>query len=235
MYSKNKENMKTKVLLIIVLITTSFSIKAQSRNNDTIKSDKKIIITYRPTTEYGQYEMYGNRFVTSPYQAIRMGVMMELPIRYGFGVETGLKYNFVFGNKTKKYAHNGKAKYDYNGHMLDIPIHATYTTPTFWGIKIFTFVGTNLNIGLSQKQTIKFTQKKVKGITNPLTYPISGTQNVYPDIYNRFNIQLSAGGGLQWKKFRLKGGYHWGMNDLYKSSIKTAKLKGWYAGFEYQF
>ncbi len=224
-----------KVLTIAILMIVSLSLTAQSRNNDTTKNVKKLPLIYRATAEYGQSVMYGNRFVTSPYHIIRTGVNLELPIRYGMGIQVGLKYSFVFGNKEKKYAHNGKAKYSYNGHMLDIPIHATYTLPIFWGLKIFAFAGTNLNIGLSQNETIKFTQKKVEGITNPLPYPTSGTYSVYPDIYNRFNIQLGAGGGLQWKQFRLKGGYDWGMNDLYKNSAKSVKMKGWYAGFEYEF
>ncbi len=154
-----------KVLTIAILMIVSLSLTAQSRNNDTTKNVKKLPLIYRATAEYGQSVMYGNRFVTSPYHIIRTGVNLELPIRYGMGIQVGLKYSFVFGNKEKKYAHNGKAKYSYNGHMLDIPIHATYTLPIFWGLKIFAFAGTNLNIGLSQNETIKFTQKKVEGIS----------------------------------------------------------------------
>ncbi|PIF02588.1 MAG: hypothetical protein CR965_00545 [Paludibacter sp.] len=225
-----------RILTITILIATSLSLNAQTLNKDTVKNRKKnTLILYRVTAEYGESVMYGNRFVTSPYQIIRTGFNIELPIRYGFGIQTGLKYSFVSGSKVRKYAHYQRDKNSYNGHMLDIPIRATYTLPIFWGLKIFAFTGTNLNIGLSQKETIKFNKKQIKGITNPLPYPTSGTHNVYPDIYNRFNVQLSVGGGLQWKQFRLKGGYDWGMNDLYKSSTKTAKLKGWYAGFEYQF
>ena len=33
-------------------------------------------------------------------------------------------------------------------------------------------------------------------------------------IYNRFNLQWSIGGGLQWLNYRLQGGYNFGLNNI---------------------
>ncbi len=222
-----------KIVLILTVCLFSFGVNAQKKSELTSQLS---LLKYSSIVEYGQSFRYGDRSVTSPYHMIKGGVNVELPIhRYGFGVETGLKYNYGFGKREQLYAHNGKAKYDYSAHLVDIPVRLTFTLPLFWDIKLYTFAGANFNIGLSQTEEVKFSQKKVEGITNVLPYPKSGTYNLYKEDYSRFNFQLSAGGGLQWKQYRIRGGYDWGLNDLYKPSSKTERMKGWYAGFEYQF
>lgn len=221
-----------RILPIAILWVASWAINAQTINKDTTHNTHFSNLKYRITAGYGQSYLLGNRFVTSPYQSIYSGVNVELPIRYGIGVETGLKYNYMLGKKTQRYAHNQKFKFTYDTHQFIVPINAIYTSPTFWGLKLFAFAGANFNISLYQTQTVKKSNVNTTGVTNSLSYPKAGT---FHNVYNRLNFQLGAGGGIQWKQFRLRGGYDWGINNLNKNSQNTAKLKGWYTSFEYQF
>ncbi len=222
-----------KIILISTVLLLCFGVNAQEKKET--KSPLNLL-KYSAIVESGQSFRYGDKSVTSPYNMIKSGVTIELPIHhYGFGIETGLKYNYGFGKREQRYAHNGKAKYNYSAHLIDVPVRLTFTFPLFWNIKLYTFTGANFNIGLAQTEEVKFTQKKVEGVTNVLPYPKSGTYNLYENDYSRFNFQLGAGGGLQWHQFRIRGGYDWGLNDLYKPDSRTEKMKGWYVGLEYVF
>lgn len=219
--------MKTKAIALLLLLL-SVGTKAAT-NRDSTKNH----ITYRATIDYGQSFLYGSQSVTAPYHLIRGGMHIAIPIKYGLDIETGLKYGYTFGKKTQRYAHSGVANYQYNGHLIDLPIRLHYTLPIFWGLKLFAYAGPNLNIGIAQQQTIHFTQKSVTTSTD-LPYPSSGTYNAY-DTYNRFNLQLGAGGGIQWKKLRIRSGYDWGINDLNKKKTLIDRMKGWHVGIEYEF
>lgn len=223
--------MKTR-LNTLTLLTLLLFINIQA--SATSKQDSIPTIQYRITADYGQSFQYGQQSVTSPYHILRGGMHIDIPIKHRFSIETGLKYNYVFGKKTQRYPHSGVAKYNYTGHLIDIPVRIHYTLPIFWGLKLFAYAGPNLNIGLAQQQTINFTQQQVTP-TLALPYPTSGTYDAYANTHNRFNIQIGAGGGIQWKKFRIRSGYDWGINNLHKGTDITERMKGWHIGIEYEF
>jgi len=55
------------------------------------------------------------------------------------------------------------------------------------------------------------------------------------NVLRRLNIQLGAGGGIQWRKYRLKSGYDFGLLDLYKSKTASLHQSGWFVSFGYEF
>lgn len=227
--------MKFRIIALALFSVLIMAVQAQTAKKDTVKIEKTEPV-FRAEVGYGQTFRYGDYSVTSPYHVISGGVNVEFPLRMGFGVETGLKYAYAFGNREQIYAHTDTAFFKYSGHFLDIPVRLTYTLPIFWGIKIFAYAGPNINIGLAQTEDVKFTPSVLDPApTNPLIYPVTGSYNLYENNLNRFNIQLGAGGGLQWKNYRVKSGYDWGLNNVSRNKNRPEKMKGWLIAFEYQF
>ena len=223
-----------------IFVLTFFSVlivtlHAQPEKKDSVKTEKPGP-DFRVEAGYGQTFRYGDNSVTSPYHVIRTGVNVEFPITRGFGVETGLKYSYAFGNREQIYAHSDTAFFKYAGHFLDVPVRLTYTLPIFWGMKLFAYAGPNFNIGIAHTEDVDFTPTVLDPVpSNPLNYPVTGTYNSYDNDLRRLNIQLGAGGGLQWKDYRVKSGYEWGLNNVNQNKNRSQKMKGWFIAFEYEF
>lgn len=218
------------LFLILFFAGTSFA-QTDSLNNVAPKE-----IKYRIETGYGQDFRFGKSVVTSPYHSIKGGLNIEIPLNYGFGIETGLKYNNSFGKRHQLYAHKDTATFKYNAHFVDIPVRAIYTLPLIWGLKVFAYAGPNFNIGLLHTDKISTIYHEVDPApTHPIIMPKSGKYNTYADELHRFNFQLGTGGGLQWKNYRVRSGYNWGMNSVSKTKGKSQRIQGWQVSFEYEF
>lgn len=225
--------MKIKLFFLIIVLLSTISLTAQASNVDTTSTNN---INIRAEVGYSQQFRYGNYTVTSPFHVLRGGMNVVFPIRQYFGIETGLRYAYAFGGRTQQYLHSGKAAIDYTAHWLDVPVRCTYSIPIFWDMKLFLYAGPTFSVGLSHTEKIDFTQTKVEPApTTDLNYPVSGTYDMYKNELNRFSIQLGAGGGLQWKNYRLKSGYDWGLNNISKNKNYPERMKGWYVAFEYEF
>ncbi len=223
--------MRFKILVIALLGVFSFGLQAQTAQTDTVEASST---KFRTEIGYGQTYRYGDYIVKSPYHVIRIGGNVEFPIMNGLGVETGLKYSYVLGKREQLYQAGDTAFASYSGHWLDVPLRATYTIPIFWGMKIFAYAGPNFNIGLS------LTEKRNNGVRKaddpaPPYMPEPGTYSLYGTELNRISIQLGAGGGIQWKNYRLRSGYDWGLNNVGKNKDRPERLRGWHVAFEYEF
>ena len=223
--------MRFKIFVLSFIVLAAMGANAQTAGTDSVS---KSSIKYRTELGYGQTYRYGDYIVKSPYNIIRAGGNIEIPLKNGFGIETGLKYSFAFGNREQQYNHADTAFFSYTGHLLDVPIRATYTLPIFWGLKLFAYAGPNFNIGLAQSVDVKFEPNK-KGQPNPLPLPVSGTYDLYNSELKRFALQLGAGGGIQWKNYRLKSGYDWGLNNIGTIKDRPERIRGWHVAFEYEF
>ena len=227
--------MKFRIVVFLFFSVMMMNLPAQTEKKDTVKSENSGPV-FRAEAGYGQNFRYGDYIVTSPYHVLKGGVNVEFPVKWGFGVETGLRYSFAFGNRAQIYAHSDTAFFNYSGHYIDVPLRITYTLPIFWGMKLFAFAGPDFNIGLAQTEDVKFTATVLDPApSNPLNYPVIGTYNLYDNDLRRLNIQLGAGGGLQWKNYRVKSGYDWGINNISQNKNRSQKMKGWYITFEYEF
>lgn len=223
--------------ILVIALCASFAINTFAQTTPAVSTDStaKSGIKYRAELGYGQLYRYGDYIVKSPYHAIRAGLNVEIPIQSGLGVETGLKYSYVTGNREQLYPHSDTAFFKYSGHLIDVPIRLTYTLPIFWGLKLFGYAGPNINIGLAQTSDVNFTPKK-PDVPNPLEgYPVTGTYDLYKTELNRISFQLGAGGGIQWKNYRLRSGYDWGLNNIGKNKDRPERIRGWHVAFEYEF
>lgn len=225
--------MRIKVSIFTLFVSLLVGLQAQTPNTDSTKNVGSA--KYRAIVGYGQTYRYGDYIVKSPYHTISTGGHIEIPIKLGFGVETGLKYSFATGKREQLYNHYDTAFFKYSGHWIDIPIRVTYTLPIFWGMKIFGYAGPNVNIGLTQSSKVSYTPKETD-IPNPLDgYPVPGTYNLYDIELHRISLQLGVGGGVQWKNYRLRSGYDWGITNVGIHKDRAERTRGWHVAFEYEF
>jgi len=209
-----------KIYFVIAFITLFSSVKAQ---------------TYRLEIGYTNPHRLGQDVSSTFFQGGRLGGTAEFSLKNNFSLLTGVLYNFLYSDKLQGYPSSTDVKYTSFAHSLDIPLRLTYTYPLSKSLKVFGFAGPNLNIGLFQNMKI----------TSSQTYDSSSPFYVLPrsiDLYNgndseyqlnRLNLQIGVGGGVQWKKYQLKAGYDFGINNLNKTSAGNLYQKGYYISIAY--
>lgn len=181
----------------------------------------------------------------------RVGALVEIDMKYNFSIVSGALYSMVYSNKLQKYAAAADSiTYTTYGHSIDIPIRLQYSLPIGKEFRFFAFAGPNVNVGLAmpQKITSLLTDDKAAWLRSELGDNMAdwlGLESVAyanNDLYKedkirRINLQLGAGGGIQWRNYQIKGGYDFGLNSIYKGDNKNKKLhtSGWTASLVYQF
>jgi len=211
-----------KFRILVVLLVTLCSLNAQ---------------TYRVQLGYNNPVRLGNNFSSTYFNGIQLGGTAEYDLKNQVSLLTGVLYNFVYSDKIQGYPNSTAVTYTTHGHFLDIPVRLIYTCPLNKNLKIFGFGGPNLNIGLFQNMKITSTQ----------TYPSTSPFYVQPrsvNVYNgsdtdyqlnRLNLQIGLGGGVQWKKYQLKAGYDFGINNLNRLDTGKLNQNGWYVTIGYNF
>lgn len=170
------------------------------------------------------------------FDAGRVGVLAEYALKYNFGIQTGALLNVGYAHKVQRYgltSGSDSVIYKTFNVGIDIPARIVYNQKLFWGISMFAFAGPNIQIGLFQPQT---TEASLSTNWQQLTGITSGTRDLYSydQGVRRINFQLGLGGGFQWKKYILKGGYDWGINGLDKTGADRMLQRNWYTSFVYQ-
>jgi hypothetical protein len=211
---------KLKLVFFLTLILSVFTLSAQ---------------TYRLELGYNNPDRYGVNVSSTYFNGIKLGGTAEFDLKNNLSLLTGALYNIVYSYKVQGYPGTQVVNYETLGHSVDIPIRLTYTYPFSKTISAFAFAGPNINIGLAQNMKITSTQ----------TYQSDNPYYIKPgpfDLYNgsdyqlnRLNLQIGIGAGVQWKKYQLKGGYDFGINNLDKSVTGNLYQKGWYVSVAYQF
>lgn len=193
--------------------------------------------TYRLEVSYNNPVRTGTGISSTYFNGIQLGGTAEYNLKNNFSLLTGALYNFVYSDKIQKGVNSQNVTYTTQGHFLDIPIRLVYTYPLNKNLKVFGFGGPNLNIGLAQNLKIASTQ----------TYSPSSSFYVKPrsiNVYggsdqdyqlNRLNLQIGLGGGVQWKRYSLKSGYNFGLNNLNKLDTGSMHQGGWYLTFGFSF
>ncbi len=208
-----------KIHLLIALLAVVCSLNAQ---------------VYRLELGYTNPNRYGTNFSSTFYDGIKLGATADFKLKNNFSLLTGVLYNIVYSDKIEGYPNSVALTYKTLGHFLDIPLRLTYTYPITKSLSVFGFGGPNLNIGLFQNMKVSSTQSS--------TYPYYVQPGSY-DLYgnsgslqlNRLNLQIGLGGGVQWKKYQLKAGYDFGINNLNKLNSGNLNQEGWYISVAYEF
>jgi len=169
---------------------------------------------------YSNPAQRGTDVSTTYLNGNQLGATINFDFKHNIGLSTGLSYMVAFGANNQVFSlaqHTDKYTL---GLYTDIPLRISYSLPVSKSFKFFAFGGPNLNIGFIQKQVITSTYSAVKAADHDL----------YTDkAMNNFNFQLGAGGGIQWEKAVLKGGYNFGLNNL-NNDTKGVKIyqSNWY-------
>jgi len=201
-------------LLIVLLIAVS-SLSAQ---------------TYRLEVGYNNPVRTGTGISSTFFNGIQLGGTAEYNLKNNFSLLTGVLYNFVYSDKVQGYPNSATVTYKSQGHFLDIPVRMIYTYPLNKNLKLFGYGGPNLNVGLFQN--MKITSTQTYSPTSPL-YVQARSVNVYNGSdqsyqLNRLNLQIGLGGGVQWKRYSIKSGYNFGINNLNKLDTGSMHQGGWY-------
>lgn len=211
-----------KISLLFVFSVVSVSVIAQK---------------YGIEAGYIQPVRSGSQFSKTYFNGVRLGGNAEFDLKNNFSLLTGALYSLVYSDKTQYYSATDSVNYKTFGHALEIPVQVQYSLPVSKNFKFFGFAGPNIAVGLAQPQ-------KVTAIMSDAMKTFTGINSVaYKDndlytksVIQRINFQISVGGGMQFKNYKLKGGYDFGINSINK--IDTSKLlfqKGWYVSLVYQF
>ena len=148
---------------------------------------------------------------------------------------TGVLYSLVYADRQSGYPNSGLVGYKTTGHFIDIPIHAIYSLPISKNTSFFGFAGPTINIGVAQNMDVTSNMTSTQNTFNGISV---GKFNVYKDPeykLNRLNLQVTIGGGIQWKKYMLKSGYDFGITNLNKTDTGNLYQKGWFISLSHQF
>lgn len=216
--------MKTglKIRLLFVFFTLACTVNAQ---------------IYRLEVGYNNPVRLGSNVSSIYFNGIKLGGTAEIDMKNNFSLLTGVLYNFVYSYKVQNYPSLAAVKYETQGLFMNFPVHVNYSYPISKTIRAFGFAGPTLNLGLYQNLKITSTQTYLP--SNPL-YVKPRTIDVYngnDPVYqlNRLNLQLGGGGGVQWKKYQIKAGYDFGLNNLNKIDTNKLYQGGWYVSLSYSF
>lgn len=162
------------------------------------------------------------------------GLTQEVRLFAGFHIQTGLYYSYLTSRERREYVDlvtNGGR----TDHYLSVPIMIKYKIGLPF-MKISLFAGPTLSAGLVSKEkytvagqyagatvngdiSYNFYTGNVKydGVNVPAdaSDPYAGMLSNW--LYNRFDVQIGAGVGLEFFRFlEVRAGYDWGLIDRYR-------------------
>lgn len=196
--------------------------------------------TYQVELGSNNYKYAGKQVSTSYYNGIRLGGKVRYDLKNNFSFLTGALYDLAYSTKLQRYTANDSVRYRNFNHMLTIPVHIQYDLKVSKSFKFMAFAGPNIGVGLFNSQN---TKAVMSATTNALIEEYggkaihSGTADLYQKaVINRINLQMSVGGGVQWRNYQLKGGYDFGINSLNKiDTSKQMRQSGWFVSLVYEF
>jgi len=193
----------------------------------------------------------GSQFSSTYFNGVRLGGNVEYELKNNFSLLSGALYSIVYSDKSQYYSSADSVNYKTIGHALEIPIQVQYSLPVSKNFKFFAYAGPNIAVGLAQPQKVTAvvsaaTKTEVDAlIPDNMKSFVRLENDTYAnnDLYTknmiqRINLQISVGGGVQFKNYKLKGGYDFGINSINKidtSRQMRLQQSGWYVSLVYQF
>ncbi|MFW9598147.1 MAG: outer membrane beta-barrel protein [Paludibacter sp.] len=195
---------------------------------------------------YVQHERYGDQFKTTYFNGAKLGLNVEFGLKNNFSLLSGALYSVVYSSNTQNYTVSDSVNYKTFNHTIEVPLHLQYTLPVSKNLKFFAFAGPKLNFGLAQPQkvTVVLSGDHVLPTIPDNMKPFMRTESEsYSDndlyvksIISRINLQMSVGGGVQFKNYQLRSGYDFGIHSINKvDSGSMLRQRGWYVSLVYKF
>ena len=174
----------------------------------------------------------------------RLGATFTFLLPKHCSLQTGLLYTLVFGRQQQHWRSQTAAttqteyiQHRVLEHNLTIPVRAFYTIPLWKQLNLFFYGGPQLHIALAETDYMQLhLSNPTKAWLDAQGVPTS-TYDRMSDELIRANIQLGVGAGLEWDRYRLQGGYDFGLNNQVKQKQVASQHMwewGWYVSFNYR-
>jgi len=193
--------------------------------------------------------------IMNPYlHGMKLGGTVDFNLPLHFSVQTGLTYTVTYGVIDQHWSATSVEAQHIDGdyirhnvmeHLLGIPLRACYRVPLWKELALVFYAGPRFEIGLAQPDYVDIshlsdTYGNVIGSKEALAAMDVRLEKydryACGDLY-RFNFLLGAGGGIEWDRYRLQGGYDFGLNNQVKHKYVAGQHMwewGWYVSFAYR-
>ena len=171
---------------------------------------------------------------TMNLNGIFAGANYNINLTGDLGVSLGIDYRQNFGSDETTVAipivGSITSKNEYSQSLIDIPVLFNYGLNLTDDLKISVFLGPTFTIALAGNTHFTYTGNLV-GFTGES----EGDTDWYGDNSSRkkFDISGTAGLNVQFKSFRLFGGYNMGFLNLTDADNTKVKSSNWFIGIGY--
>lgn len=171
-----------------------------------------------------------DNITTVPSNGFYVGGDYTITEGKGFGISAGAYYTYL-ANETSKSGSifgiqiGGSAKT--TEMYLDIPVNFNLSTDLGSSLKGFVYAGPTFSLGLS---SMSEASGSIAGIGG--TKKIDNYEN---ENYNRFDILVGGGVGVDYNQIRIKAGYNLGMLNRYNTENYTVNRNVLHVGISYIF
>ena len=149
---------------------------------------------------------------TNHIKGVQAGLRIEPLFKYGFGVNTGLYYEFYY-SKSKPLVYAGEEyKPTLQEHALYLPIHLEYRLHFSENFQLFFYGGIGLDYGISATLN-----------TNNEHFTYDDTNAYHGSDWKKFNASLEYGGGIRIYMVQLNFSISKGLVNMSESSEYTMK------------
>lgn len=165
----------------------------------------------------------------------QIGIRVEPLFKYGFGINTGLFYEFYYSKSDTYTLSDDYGYYDCYGifteHSLYLPIHLEYRLNFSESFQIFFYGGVGLDCGIYASVDMQEEDE---------SEPYYTADDVYDNEdwgdYNRFNASFDYGLGVRVKSVQLNVGFSKGLINMSNDNeYKTKQNKNWILSLSYMF
>lgn len=176
---------------------------------------------------------------------VRLGATFTFNLPLHFGLQTGVLYTLVYGSNEQHWrsmdAPSVQTEYIRHRvleHSFAVPVRVYYTIPLWKQLNLLFYTGPQLYIGAAENDYMEtHLSEGTKDWLDDQGIPTEAYDRMANDLI-RANIQWGLGAGLEWDRYRLQGGYDFGLNNLVKhKQTKDQHMAewGWFVSFSYKF
>ena len=149
---------------------------------------------------------------------VQVGFRFEPLFKYGFGISTGLFYEYYYSKSSEFAYDDGYCKGTLQEHVAYLPVHLEYRLHFSDDFQLFFYGGVGLDYGIAADCVFNDTYDD---------YELYHSTNFYdsedaPD-WKRFNASVEYGGGIRFKMVQLNFTMANGLIDMSSSKDYTTK------------
>lgn len=142
-----------------------------------------------------------------------VGLSYNIPVAGGLGIAPGVYYSLIGSKETAALGKIFAGAGTFTEHAINVPLYLNYAIGLNRDTNFFVYGGPTLQYGLSSK---------TKYEANVAGFSADTTVDNYEDLYNRLNVYLGGGIGINAGAFKVTVGYDYGMmNPLQDKDTKA--------------